>query len=292
MPLRFSPLSPALGVEVHELDPKAISTPERAQLRQAYREHGVMLARGLDLTPEQHVELTRIFGEPDIHPIEKIRLSGQPEVIVLAAGPLGDDEGGHPGAEERVGEIAWHSDLTYTALPSRGALLYARVVPDEGGQTGWVDTAAVYDALPESTKQRIAGLDAVHGLGPLQQAIQDAKTPEDGSDSEDLPEFAEVVHPLVHRHPETGRRALNVSPAFMQRIVGLSPEESQALLEELTAFATQPRFTYFHSWQAGDLIAWDNWRTMHVATGHERRFRRVMHRTTLHGGERLSARGT
>ena len=214
-------------------------------------------------------------------------LPEQPEVIVLAAGPLGDEQP-EDGTEEPVGVIAWHSDLTYTAIPSRGALLYARVVPEEGGQTGWIDTAAVYDALPASTKEKIAGLDAVHSLGPLQQAIKDAKTQEYGADTEDLPEFAEVVHPLVHRHPETGRRVLNVSPAFMQRIVGLAPEESEALVDELRTFATQPRFAYFHAWRVGDLVAWDNWRTMHVATGHKRRFRRLMHRTTLHGGERLS----
>jgi taurine dioxygenase len=120
------------------------------------REHGVMLVRGLDLTSQQHVELTRVFGVPDIHPIEKIRLPEQPEVIVLAQAPLAKDAPDDPAGEEPVGAIAWHSDLTYTALPSRGALLYARVVPEEGGVTGWIDTASVYDALPESTKEKIA----------------------------------------------------------------------------------------------------------------------------------------
>lgn len=287
MTLRFSRLSPALGVEVHGLDPKAIGDSERVQLREAYREYGVMLVRGLDLTPEQHVDLTRVFGEPDIHPIEKTRLPERPEVIVLAQLAHAADERDDATAEEPVGVIAWHSDLTYTAIPSRGALLYARVVPEEGGQTGWIDTAVVFDSLAESTKERIAGLDAVHSLGPLQQTIKGAKIQEYGSEA--FPEFAEVVHPLVHRHPETGRRVLNISPAFLQRIVGLSSEESDALIDDLRTFATQPRFTYFHSWQVGDLIVWDNWRTTHVAKGHKRRFRRVMHRTTLHGGERLSA---
>ena len=116
-----------------------------------------------------------------------------------------------------------------------------------------------------------------------------AKIQEYGSDPKDFPEFAEVIHPPVHRHPETSRSVLNISPAFTQRIVGLSPEESDALLDELRNFATQRRFTHFHSWRVGDLVAGDNWRTMHVAKGHQRRFSRVMHRTTLHGGERLSA---
>ena len=139
MTLSFSRLSPALVVEVNGPDPNAIGDPEHEQLRQAYREHGVILVRGLDLTPEQHVEPTLVFGEPDIHPIEKIRLPEQPEVIVLAQAPLAENEPDDPAGEEPVGAIAWHSDLTYTALPSRGALLYARVVPEKGGVAGWID---------------------------------------------------------------------------------------------------------------------------------------------------------
>jgi alpha-ketoglutarate-dependent taurine dioxygenase len=179
------------------------------------REHGVMLVRGLDLTSQQHVELTRVFGVPDIHPIEKIRLPEQPEVIVLAQAPLANDAPDDPAGEEPVGAIAWHSDLTYTALPSRGALLYARVVPEEGG-------------------------------------VRAGSTPR---------------------------------PSMMP---SLSPRRRRSRgLDELRTFATQSQFAYFHPWRVGDLVLWDNWRTMHVATGHKRRFTRVMHRTTLRGGESL-----
>ena len=289
MTIAFSPLCPALGAEIHDLDLKTLADGDRAALRAAFSEHGVLLARGLDLSPDDHVALTRVFGEPDIHPIEAIRLEGHPEIIVLAAGRFDQVRPGDPGAEDLVGQISWHSDLTYTAFPSRGALLYARTVPPEGGQTGFVDLAKVYDALSDECKRRIEGLSVVHSLGPLQQSIRQAAETDYAQDMSSVPDFQPVVHPLVHRHPETGRRVLDISPAFAQSIVGLAEEESASLLRELRDFATQRRFSYFHPWQVGDLIVWDNWRTMHVATGHKRRHRRVMHRTTLRGGLALSA---
>lgn len=283
MSIRLTPLSTSLGVEVHGLDPEHLAPADEEALRSVLREHAVLLARGLDLSPDGHVALTRIFGEPDIHPIESIRLPGHPEIIALAVDLSGSFAPGDPAAEEVVGRIPWHSDLTYRPLPSRGALLYARTVPPEGGETGYVDTAAVYDGLPEELKRRIAGLRAVHSLGPLQQQVRQAY-PGDAS-----PAFAPASHPLVHRHPESGRHVLNISPAFVRSIEGLGEEEGAALLDELRRFATQDRFVYLHRWRVGDLVVWDNWRTMHLAAGHKKKHARLMHRTTLRGGVALRA---
>jgi alpha-ketoglutarate-dependent taurine dioxygenase len=85
MSLSFSPLSPALGAKIHGLDPHHLDETDRKALREAFREYGVLHASGLELSPDDHVALTRVFGEPDIHPIEAIRLAGHPEIIVLAA---------------------------------------------------------------------------------------------------------------------------------------------------------------------------------------------------------------
>lgn len=285
MSIRLSPLSRALGVEIHGLDPKRLGPLEQATLRDALSEHAVLLVRDLDLSPEDHVALTRVFGEPDIHPIESIRLEGHPEIIVLSVDVRDSLEPRDSSADEVVARIPWHSDLTYTALPSRGALLYARIVPPEGGETGYIDAAAVYDALPDGTKRRIEGLRAVHSLGSYQGQVERSVAGKAGKAPP--PAFEEVTHPLVHRHPESGRRVLNVSPAFTRSIEGLSEAESAVLLEELRAFATQDRFAYFHPWRPGDLVIWDNWRTMHTATGHKKKYARLMHRTTLRGGVAL-----
>lgn len=174
-------------------------------------------------------------------------------------------------------------------MPSLGALLYARTIPREGCQTGYLDTAVVYDALPADMWVRVEGLEVLHSLGPIQKRINEAADVDSAAAPDAEPHFDPVIHPLVHRHPETGRRALNISPTSAQSIVGLPGEGSDALLRELFEFATQRHFTYFHSWRIGDLIVWDNWRTMHVVTGHKRRYTRVMHRTTLRGGVPLCA---
>ena len=285
MPITTTQLSDALGAHIHGLDPARITDEDAACLRAGFLEHGVLLAKGMaDMTPDQHVALSRVFGECAIHPIPTIRLKGHPEIIVLAA-ELGDSlPEDDPGREEIVGEIPWHSDLTYTDSPSRGSILIARVVPPELGMTGFIDTAAVYDALPDDLRSRIEGRSAVHSLGPIQDALKSAAQADDEMEGGDAPAFEQVVHPLVHEHPESGRKVLNVSPAFVQSIEGLPDEESRALLDELIAFATQERFVYLHRWDVGDLIVWDNWRTMHLATGHRKKHARRMHRTTLAPG--------
>lgn len=261
-----------LGAEVHGLGAQPLEAADRDVLTGALAQFGLLVVHGLELTPAEQVELTRLFGEPDIHPIEAIRHPEAPEIIRLlvdATATVRDDD---PDADMVIGDITWHSDLTYTAEPSRGALLYAVEVPPVGGETGFIDTARVYAELPDETKARIAGLEVVHSFGDV--VIR-------------TPEFPPVTHPLVHRHPVSGEPVLNVSPMFARSVVGLSEHEGAALLAELTAFATQERFTYFHRWTSGDLLIWDNWRTMHIATGHPKRFRRHMLRTTVRGDVQL-----
>lgn len=273
MSVSLSPMA-KFGAEIDSLEVGGLTASDRGALNHALAEFGILIARGLSLTPEDHVELTRVFGEPDIHPIESIRLPGTPQIIRLLA-DLGDRLApGDPSGDDVVGGVTWHSDLTYVAEPSRGALLYAVEVPVQGGDTGFVDTARVYAAMPGELRERIAGLEVLHSFG---NTLAEA------------PEFQPVVHPIVHRHPTSGHPVLNVSPMFAHSIVGWAEEDSRVLLDELASFATQDRFTYFHRWTPGDLVIWDNWRTMHIATGHPKRYRRHMLRTTIRGGTRLMA---
>ncbi len=286
MNLSIEPLrDAAFGAEVRGLDPDRIDDTDRSRLRQAFLDHGLLLMKGLEaISPEQHVELSRIFGVPTIHPIPTIRLAECPEIIVLEAEGGDSLAANDPTRNEVVGSIPWHSDLTYTDSPSRGSLLIARVVPPEMGQTGYVDTATVYDALPGSLRERIEGLRAIHSLGPLQDSLKSAARATADTEGGELPTFEHVVHPLVHVHPDSGRKVLNISPAFIQRIEGIAESESDSLIEALTEFATQDRFVHLHAWEVGDGVLWDNWRTMHSATGHRRRHSRRMHRTTLAPG--------
>jgi taurine dioxygenase len=289
MSLSIVPLSGPLGAELRSFEPRVMGDADRALLRNTFLEFGVLVARGLDLTPEEHVRLTHVFGRPAIHPIPTIRLQGHPEIIVLQADLGASLDPDDPTGDEVIGQIPWHSDLTYTETPSRGALLLARVVPPELGDTGYIDTAAVYDALPDSMRRRIEGLRAVHSLGPIQEQLRVATRMGADTEGGEAPTFQPVTHPFVQVHPESGRKVLNISPAFIQSIEGMKASESEALLDELKAFATQERFAYYHHWAVGDLVVWDNWRTLHTATGHRKKHARCMHRTTLDGAE-LSGR--
>ncbi|HUH36632.1 MAG TPA: TauD/TfdA family dioxygenase [Spongiibacteraceae bacterium] len=276
MSIEFKPLAGDFGVEVVGDD---LAKLTREQLYDNFVERGLLLLRGRELAPRRQLALSQVFGESDIHPIEAIRHPDCPELIVLTANEAEDIPSGDPRGDEIVGQIPWHSDLTYTLQPSRGAVLHAVTVPAEGGLTGWIDTAGVYDALSEGLKKRIEGLEVVHSFAAASALTRKSVSEKVSSSSREA--FPEVIHPLVHVHPENGRKVLNISPLFTLRIVGLPEAESDALLAELKAFATQETFAYVHHWQKGDVMVWDNWRTMHRAYGYPRKYRRVMHRTTF-----------
>lgn len=292
--LAISPLSEAAGVIVSGVN---VAEPLDEETRKAvyglYLEHGLLLLRDQHLTPEQHIAFSRMFGGLDLHPLEQLRLDGYPEIMgSTMSGKVKDLE--RP--DEVISRIPWHSDLTYTVRPSRGAVFYARKVPEEGGETGFIDTAAAYDRLNEDMKQRIAGLEVLHSVlkvaeGRIKTGRMDSKEEtrsgrkpgaRDGAEKLfNFPDFPDVIHPLVVTHPESGRKALNVSPLFTKRILGVPEEEGEQLLRELIAHATAPRHAYIHSWRVGDIIIWDNWRTMHMATGWKAKYVRDMHRTTI-----------
>jgi alpha-ketoglutarate-dependent taurine dioxygenase len=281
MALIFKELSPAIGREVIGLESiKDISTADRANLVAAYNESGLLLFRGFNPSNEDHLALTKIFGAPDIHPIESIRLPDCPEIIQIATSgnhifALDDPEG-----DAITGKIDWHSDLTYTVRPGRGALLRAIEIPPEMGQTWFVDIAAVYEALPQDVKDRIENLKVVHSHEATVKIT--AKAFYGGDSKQSQPSnFPPVIHPLVYAHPVNGKKVLNISPSFAVEIVGAQEQESSALLTWLKDFATQERFIYKHVWQVGDIVLWDNLRTMHYAQGYKKRHYRKMYRTTL-----------
>jgi taurine dioxygenase len=273
--LELVPLPNDVGSEIRGLDPDGIGPPEEAWLRDAFLQNSVLVLRGARLTPEAHIAMTRVLGKPEIHPMTRARQQTHPEIIEPR--PYGAEETDDP--EEIVGQITWHADQSYTQRPSRGALLRSIEIPPEGGQTGFVDTAAVYAALPEDRKSQIEGLELVHRLARGQRLL--------GLDSEEASEVAErfpdVAHPLVRVDPTSGIRSLDISPMFGDAVVGWPVEESEALLESLRAFATQSHFVYWHDWKPDDLVIWNNYRTLHCAAGHRKKFVRTMNRTTLEG---------
>jgi taurine dioxygenase len=202
--------------------------------------------------------------------------------IVENSRPIGNMDAGHH----------WHTDLSYLPLPSRCTILYAREVPHrEGkavGDTLFASTYAAYDALPAAMKQRLAGLKAIHSYVGQYQA-RAAKIRQAGGVREDLSEeqqkkVPDVSHPIVRTHPYTGRKCLYVSAGLNTGIVGMSPEESRPLLQELFDHCVRPEFVYRHSWRVGDLVMWDNCSAQHCAVAdYALPERRLMYRTTVIG---------
>ncbi len=198
---------------------------------------------------------------PDVGVISNLRNSAG-----RAIGGLGD------------GELQWHSDQSYVAQPATGCLLYAVELPAAGGDTLWANLERAYEALPPRLRSRIEGRQGIFsyskrlaGYGAGDRAItaeMRGKTPD-------------VIHDLVQRNPMNGRSSIYFDPTTTIGILGMSAEESQAALNELTEFCTQPQFVYRHSWQVGDVVMWDNGFLLHRRDQFGPNQRRLMKRTTL-----------
>lgn len=280
MAISYEPLSKHFGVQVSDVDVDALTDDDKQSLYDAFLHHGLLLFRDLPLTLDQHVALTRVFGEPEPHPMPALRHPVKPEILVLAG--------------ESGKGVGWHMDLIYRKNPSAGALLRPIVIPEEGGQTAWIDRAKVYAALSNTMKEKVSDLQVVMSYGyyfdnELKERSAEILARYNGEHDEEgegtpveTERFPDVTHPLVYRQPETGDPVLNVSPSFAKEIVGLPKGEGDALLSELQTFATREEFSYTHDWQEGDLALWNNWRTMHRGYGHQHQ--RVMYRTTIEGG--------
>ena len=282
--MRLIPLPNGVGAEIRDVDVTNISDQDLAALESAFFDKSVLVARGVGLTPESHVLLARLFGEPELYPVASARLPEHPEIMSLC---FNDDEGaGDP--EETVGRIQWHTDLMYTTRPSRGALLRAIELPREGGETGFIDTASVYSALPDALKKEIDGREVFFRVGNVKARVSLQEKSRNEAGLADLAErHPRVVHSLVLSDPVSGVRSLNISPLFFDGIVGLEEAESDRLFTTLLDFALQDRFVYWHEWQPSDLVIWNNYRTLHSAAGHKQKYKRLMNRITLFGDREL-----
>lgn len=276
MTIEIRRLAAGLGAEVTGVD-LAGPIDERtfAAIAQAWREHLVLLFRGQSLTHAQHVAFSRRFGALDDHrTIPRYRHPEHHEILLVT----NQEVGGRP---QPVGR-QWHSDLSTTLRPARASLLRSEVIPPVGGDTMFTSMYLAYETLSETMKKVLEPLEAIHDMTVARQLR--------GRDPADLADVRRrnppVVHPVVRVHPETGRRALYVSEMTTIGIAGMTEDESRPLLQYLYEHSVRPEFTYRHRWQVGDVLAWDNRCTMHLALDdYDLRVPRRMYRTTLLGEE-------
>ena len=271
-------LGASFFAEVNGLDlSRELDDATFAKAKAAHLQHGVVVFRDQHLTPEQHIAFSRRFGPLQIHPMSQFNLEGTPEILLISNDTHPDDR---PVGIPDAGRY-WHTDMSYLPEPALGSLLYARAIPDEGGDTLFADMTAAYDGLSADMKQKLAKLRAVHHFGSrwAREAKQGIRPPQT---KEELDRNPPSNHPMVRTHPETGKNAIYAG-GFTIGVEGMPDAEAMELLDWVEKHSTQPKFVHRHKWRLNDLVFWDNRRAMHLATVYPPEMRRHMHRTTVKG---------
>jgi taurine dioxygenase len=282
--MAICPTGKALGAEIQGVDLKRLSDADFAAIHGAWLDHLVLLFRGQQLTDEDFIAFSRRFGGLDWAPIQETGrrfVEGYPEIYVVS----NVIENGVPIGSLGAGEATWHTDMSYLEDPPKASMLYALEIPPGGGDTWFCNMYLAYECLPELLKQRVQGLKVKHdGTYNSGGYVRHGVTAVD-----DPVTSLGTYHPLVCRHPETGRRGLYLGRRRNAYIAGLPLAESESLLDELWSFATRDEFTWHNEWQVGDVVLWDNRCTMHRRDSFDPGTRRVMHRTQIKGETRPAA---
>ncbi len=187
----------------------------------------------------------------------------------------------------------WHTDMSFNAIPARATMLHALKVPMRDGQplgdTLFSSMYAAYDALPQDWKRRLEGLRAEHDFAKFYNYMIEAKgSPRPPLTPEQRRTKPPVVHPIVLRHPWTGRQCLYADPGYTTRVIGVAERESEEILSFVFEHQVQERFQYRHKWRVGDVLMWDNCATIHMATGgYDASTPRLMHRAQVLGDDAL-----
>jgi taurine dioxygenase len=294
--LSVSPLdsSPGIGALVTGLDAADIGSPATDErLRELWGEYGLLVFRGLPDEAQVQIALSRVFGEPDVHPFKQ--LSGQGAVQELTDIFYRPDRGDIvrlPDGRRLGAWLPWHFDLVYTERLNHGGILRGVDLPGEGGLTGFIDGIEAYARLPQWLREELEGRYVVYRFDGDLAGLRYGGTPglvlermNVGSQEamERLARMPPVAHPLIFTHPESGRKVVHFSPWFALGLEGAGQAESRRLLNAVTAHLLDGSRAYFHRWRPGDMVLWDNWRMVHCATGIPAGLSRHMQRTTIRG---------
>jgi alpha-ketoglutarate-dependent 2,4-dichlorophenoxyacetate dioxygenase len=283
MAIEVTSLHPTLGAKVRGVDlTRPVVPAVFAEIEAAFDRYGILVFPEQPVTDEQQLAFSRLFGPLEVNPNyagAKMRLRADIADISNL-----DAEGQVLARDDRrnlfnLGNQLWHTDSSFKQVPAKCSLLSAREIPTPGpmggGETEFADLRAAWRALPETRKRQLDGLVVEHSIFRSRSQIGFA----DFND-EIFKQLPPVRQALVRHHPASGRTSLYLA-SHASHIIGWPIEEGRALIEELIAFATQPRFVYQHRWTVGDLVIWDNRCTMHRGRPYDDTQRRVLHRTTV-----------
>ena len=275
--MKLTPMSPNCGVEVSGIQLADADGDAMDAIKQAIYEHGVAVFRDQEFSPEDHIKFGRRWGGIDVNNYFPLN-QDFPEIALVKK---------EAGESTNIGG-AWHTDHSYDQIPAMGSVLVARDLPPSGGDTEWAHMGAAYDALSAELKAEIEGLEAFHTADHVYKADGLYAQTDMGKNLRGQDLKTGAIHPVVIRHPHTGRKLLYVNGGFTIHFVGQTREQSLPLLQKLLDAALQADNTCRLQWKPGTVAIWDNRTTWHNAINDYAGHRREMHRITL-SGEALAA---
>ncbi|MEO2166655.1 MAG: TauD/TfdA family dioxygenase [bacterium] len=276
--IEIRPVAAGFGAEICGVNlADGVTDKTIAAIRDTLARFGVIFFHKQSLSPQQHLAFAERFGKINVNrffrPVE-----GHPQIAEVRKEP-----------EQKINiGGGWHTDHSYDEVPAMSSVLYALEVPSCGGDTLFANMALAYESLSDGLKKTLDGLNAVHSGRHVfgTRAVTQAKDNKDdigGRIANPDAVIEDVVHPVVIRHPESGRSTLYVNPGFTLRFEGWSPAESAPLLRFLYKHATLPERTIRFHWGEGSVAFWDNRATWHYALNDYPGEGRLLHRITIEG---------
>jgi alkyl sulfatase len=276
--IEIVPLTLHIGAEIRGADlTKPLPPQQVKEVRDAFLKWKVVFFRNQHLDHAQHVAMAQQFGEPTIGHAVLGHLDDHPEIYSVAKNRLANE---NRKAQMVTPWTGWHADITAAVNPPMASILRGVTIPPYGGDTFWTNLNAAYMALSPTMRGFVDGLRGIHQFGSRGETSRS-----DEYKDRVKRRALESEHPIVTVHAETGERILYVSPSFLKSIVGLTPRESQKILEILWEHITRPEYTVRFKWNEGDIAFWDNRSTVHLAPTDifESDFDRQLYRVTLVG---------
>jgi alpha-ketoglutarate-dependent taurine dioxygenase len=271
---RVEPLDASFGAVITDLELAKLDDSTFAALHEVWLEYALMVFPGQALSNQAQVSFARRFGdlELELAPLSNVRADGSLRI---------DDESDDV-VKILKGNMGWHADSTYMPVQAKAAVFTAHVVPQAGGETGWADMRAAYDALDEPMRVRVSELSAYHSLYYSQSKLGHAPSGESEYIGYGFHDQETPLRPLVKQHPETGRSSLLIG-RHAYGIPDMAPEESERLLQDLVDAACQPPHVYQHTWSPGDAVVWDNRCLLHRGRPWDMNEPRVMYHSRIAG---------
>ena len=258
------------AVRIDGIDLSTLEGDGLVEAKQLWMENKVAIFTGQDLDDEDLLAFTERLGPLFTHVQQNILGDGPDEVMYMSSMDK---------AAPVAGDLAWHSDQSYTPEPVFATILYGIIIPEEGGNTLFADLTATYESLPDYLRAKVDNVEACYS--PVKKGRPRRRPMKDGQ----IKELSDIWHPLVRKHPYLNRKALYLSPNHITHIGDLSEEDSDTLLEELIIHTS--KFVYSHRWTPGDVIMWDNTQVMHRRDSFPSKQPRFHKRTGFHLPEEM-----